>query len=467
MERLCEEVEAGPGAGSRLVVAVSGGSDSVALLYGLVALREPLGLQLVVAHLDHALRPESAEDAAFVGQLALSLDVQCLRERRDVRALAEAEGRNLEEMARHVRYEMLEAAAQAVEADAIVLAHTADDQAETLLMHLLRGAGLDGLKGMMPRAPSPIPGATTPLFRPLLRVERATLREWLRENGIPWHEDVSNLDISRFRSRLRYHVIRLLEQEQPHLRSHLATTAHLLAADYTWLEEETEAAWQQLAEVDEGSVRMERGTFLALPLALQRRVIRRAFFHLRPTARDLSFEQVEQALDIAARGESGARATLPTHLFLIVEYNNLWIAEEVQHPELPTLEHPLMLPKEGEVQAEELHITVKQVGREAIPGDWTKFPSTTALLDVSDVKWPLRLRPPEPGDRWAPLGMDGQTVDLRDWLAKHKVPPSHRDRIPLLVDAEGEILWVVGWQVGHPARVRPSSERLLQITVNV
>ncbi|MGH2542373.1 MAG: tRNA lysidine(34) synthetase TilS [Ardenticatenaceae bacterium] len=463
LDVLRAEVIAGPGAGSVLVVAVSGGGDSVALLHGLVALRDELELRLVPAHLDHALRPESADDAAFVGQLALDLRVQSLRERRDVAGLAESLGDNLEEVARRERYEMLESAAQAVRADAIVLAHTADDQAETVLMHLLRGAGLDGLKGMTPLSPSPLPGATTPLFRPLLQVERATLREWLREHGLPWREDVTNLDTSRFRSRLRHEVLPLLERERPNLTAHLARTAHLLAADHGYLEAETAAAWQQIASMREEAVQLHRGAFLALPISLQRRLLRRAFFVLHPTARDLSFEQVEHALDIAARGESGARATLPGQLFLAVQHDSLWIGAEPDLSTAPSLTIVVTLPDAGTLEAEGLAVRLEEVGREAIPEDWSHMPLTTALLDATALRSPLRLRAPQPGDRWQPLGMNGQEVDLRDWLAKHRIPPAQRAAVPLLVDADEHILWVVGYQVGHVARVRPDSERLLRI----
>ena len=466
LHTLQAEVERGPGAGRTLVVAVSGGGDSVALLRGLALLRESLDLRLVVAHLDHALRGDSADDAAFVGQLAHDLGLLCVRERRDVAAQVEAERGNLEEVARRVRYGMLECVAAAVEADAIVLAHTADDQAETMLMHLLRGAGLDGLKGMTTVAPSSLPDAKTPLFRPLLLVERATLRTWLREKGYIWREDATNADTTRFRSRLRHEIIPYLAQEQPRLRTLLARTAQVLAGDQAWLEGQTESAWQQLAEASDLRVRLKRAPFLAQPLALQRRLLRRAFFHLRPTTRELSYEQITHALTIAAKGESGARATLPSHLFLIVEYDSLWIAEQIDRPDALTLTTQINLPDVGTIRAEGLTITLTEVGREALPTHWRTFPTNMALLDATALNNPLHLRPPQPADQWAPLGMKGQQVHLRDWMAKHKIPPTQRDHVPLLVDAKARILWVVGWQVGHTARVRRASQRLVRININ-
>ncbi|MGB0389489.1 MAG: tRNA lysidine(34) synthetase TilS C-terminal domain-containing protein, partial [Ardenticatenaceae bacterium] len=236
---------------------------------------------------------------------------------------------------------------------------------------------------------------------------------------------------------------------------------------------QTEAAWQELAEVrsDERqnihSVLLNRTLFLAQPLALQRRLLRRAFFHLRPTTRDLSYEQITHALSIAAHGESGARATLPSHLFLIIEYDSLWIAQKAERATARDCPYTkrITLPQQGTIIAEGMTISLSEVGTEAIPTDWRTFPPHIALLDATTFDHPLHLRPPQPADRWAPLGMGGKQVHLRDWMAKHKVPLAQRDHIPLLVDAKERILWVVGWQVGHIARVRRKSKRLVRVVV--
>ncbi len=176
---------------------------------------------------------------------------------------------------------------------------------------------------------------------------------------------------------------------------------------------------------------------------------------------------MEQALALAERGESGARATLPGHLFLIVGHDQLWVGQEPLHPALPTLDAPLALPAPGTIEGSGLSVTLQEVGRGALPAEWSALPPTVALLDAAAIAWPLQLRPPIPGERWAPLGMGGQEVNLRDWLAKHRVPPALRDHIPLLTDASGHVLWIVGWQVGHRARIRDGSARLLRVEVTV
>lgn len=466
LDRLRMEIEQALGLGSRLVVAVSGGGDSVALLRGLALLRDRLDLWVMVAHLDHGLRDHSAADAAFVGQLAAELGLFCVREQQDVAAQVQAERGNLEEVARRMRYGMLQRVASAVKADAIVVAHTADDQAETLLMHLLRGAGLDGLKGMTTLAASPLPTSTVPLFRPLLLVEGATLRNWLDKNGHSWREDATNADTTFFRSRLRHEIIPYLAQEQPRLPLLLARTAQVLAGDYAWLQAQTDAAWQEMAEVDAKQVKFKRNLFLYQPPALQRRLLRRAFFHLRPTTRELSYEQINQALSIAARGESGARASLPSKLFLVVEYDTLWLTEQIHHADSLALTEPISLPDIGTIYTQDLMITISPVEADAIPKDWRTFPRHIGLFDGAMLQLPLVLRPPQANDKWMPLGMKGKQVSLRGWMAKHKVPLAQRDHTPLLIDAQGEILWVVGWQIGHLARVRRQSNTLLQVHIS-
>lgn len=464
IERLGEAIERHCGPRPALLAAVSGGGDSVALLHGLVALREPLGLSLTVGHLDHGLRDQSAAEAAFVGRLGLESGLLVLRESADVAAVAAREGLNLEEAARRCRYAMLDDAARAVGAGAIVTAHTADDQAESLLMHLLRGAGLDGLSGMRAYGPSPLPGRETPLLRPLLSSRREELRAWLREGDHEWLEDASNEDPGRFRARLRGTIIPVLEREQPALVERLLATAETIGVDLAYLERATEESWTKIVERRGESLRLDRAAFLALDEAIRRRLLRRAFFTLRPQARDLSHAQVAHALEVAA-GASDRRAVLPGGLFLFVEPDVLWVGSRPGRRHHPLIEREISLPDTGRQVAAGLEIEIDEVGRGALPDDWTEHDRAIALLDAAALKPPLRLRPPERGDRWTPLGMAGREPSLRGWMARHGVPVAIRDRVPLLVDGTDRILWVVGWEIAERARVRDTSRRLLRIRV--
>jgi tRNA(Ile)-lysidine synthase len=446
------------GKGATLIVAVSGGGDSVALLHGLHQCHEVLNLRLVVAHLDHALRPDSGADAAFVGNLALQLGWMCLRERVDVASWAATEGRNIEDAARQLRYTFLETAAKAVGASAIVVAHTQDDQAETLLMHLLRGAGLEGLAGMATYGPAPLKDGTTPLFRPLLTTNRATLRIWLTRQGHSWREDSTNTDTHRFRSHVRYQILPFLEESSPRLRERLAQTASLLSTDAILLRTLTNDAWERVATVSEGRVHFNLADFLAEPLAIQRRLIRRAYTTIQSAERELSAEHINRAMTLIATGNINQQATLPGGMVLTLAHDSVWLGAPFQQ----MVWEAHTLPDSGTIKSG-YTFTLSDSTPADIPSDWQSLPPTIAYFDRSALNFPLTVRPPRSDDRWQPYGMNGQVVALREWLAKQKVPLHQRETVPLVVDAHGQIVWVVGWRTAHIGSITPRTTDILRI----
>ncbi len=449
------------GPDTTLLIAVSGGGDSVALLRGVVYWQAELGVRVVVAHLDHGLRPDSAEDAAFVGRLAGELNLMCLRERQEVAVWAAEQQRNLEDAARQRRYALLEAAAQASGAKAIAVAHTADDQAETLLMHLFRGAGLDGLTGMTPLSPSPLPNATVPIFRPLLGVARQELRTWLIHNNHAWCEDSTNADTRRLRSAIRHRLLPFLEESFPRLRDTLGRTATLLADDAALLAQLTDTVWQSLATVHEGRVRFPYADFLAQPPALQRRLVRRAYYTVQGAERELGYGHVQTALALAAQGKMNSRATLPGGVFLTIAHDGLWVEIPPPRPRLD----PVELPPDGIVGVGAISLESRSIAGSDVPQDWTNVPLSEAYLDAEAVRLPLTVRAPRTGDLWQPLGMGGQVVNLRDWMAKQKVPLSLRESLPLVVDANDNIVWVVGWRTGYRARITAQTRKVYHLKI--
>lgn len=454
-------IETHSGKGATLIVAVSGGGDSVALLHGLHQYHETLNLRLVVAHLDHALRPESDADAAFVGQLALQLGWMCLRERVDVATWAADEGRNIEDAARQVRYAFLETAAKAVGASAIVVAHTQDDQAETLLMHLLRGSGLEGLAGMSFYGPSPVPDATTPLVRPLLGVDRATLRIWLTRHGYAWREDSTNADTRRFRSAVRHRLLPLLEESSPRLRERLARTAQLLSYDADLLLTLTEAAWKQVAQVIGERVRLDREGMMVQPYALQRRIVRHAYQQLQVQAatHQLSSEHLTRALALIESGRINQQLTLPGGIVVTIAHDGVWLGAPFQQ----TSWEPTTLPESGTIEVGSQTFTITPTSADALPTDWQTIAPSVAFFDRDTLTFPIAVRPPRPDDQWQPYGMQGRSVQLREWMAKQKVPLYQRETLPLVVNALGQIIWVVGWRTAHVGRVTAQTSNVLRI----
>ncbi|MGB9889276.1 MAG: tRNA lysidine(34) synthetase TilS, partial [Anaerolineae bacterium] len=335
--------------GDRVVVGVSGGPDSLCLLHLLLRLQEEYRLQLHVAHLHHGARGEDADaDAAFVADRAREWGLPATLAREDVPALARAYKLAFEEAARRVRYAFLAHVAGRVGAAKVAVGHNADDQAETVLMHFLRGAGLAGLRGMRPATPLseyrllpqtdrfPLPDRLPVLIRPLLGIPRAAIEAYCAEQGLTPRFDRSNLDTTYFRNRLRHELLPLLETYNPNIRRRLCHTAEVVAADYELLTQMREWAWGQVVrEETDRAIVLDRAGWGAQPLALQRALVREAAYRLRPHLRDVDFVHVEAAVQVARAGTTGARATLPGGLALTVGYDTLTVADARYEPPPP------------------------------------------------------------------------------------------------------------------------------------
>jgi tRNA(Ile)-lysidine synthase len=293
-----------PARGETLLVALSGGADSVALVDTLALLSRPRGFRLLAAHLDHRLRPGSEEDAAFCAELCRRLGVELRVGRADVRARAARERGGLEQAARRERYLFLRAVREREQAAAIALAHTLDDQAETLLLRLLRGAGALGLGAMRARSGD--------LLRPLLGVSRAQVLAHLRERSLPWREDPTNADPALRRNRVRHELLPYLEQRfNPRVRAALARTAALLADEAALLRAEAEELLLRIGRDEQQGYALRRAGLAQAAPALARAALRQALA-ARGGLRQVGAAHVERALRLAcAAGSSGRRVPLP------------------------------------------------------------------------------------------------------------------------------------------------------------
>ncbi len=470
--------------GDRLVLGISGGPDSLVMLHLFVRLRDELALHLHAVHLNHRIRGEDADaDARFVEAVAAEWEVPCRVEAMDVPALAAGRRLSLEEAARQARYTVLGRAAVELGARLIAVAHNADDQAETVLMHFLRGSGLAGLRGML--AATPLAGyqllepldrqaeageAGPHLIRPLLDIPRADIEAYCTAHSLTPRFDRSNLDTTYFRNRLRHEVIPSLEALNPNLHAVLCRTASVAAADYEALQAQVDDAWGRIAlEETSEYIRLDRSAWLRLPLAVQRAAIRRAVWRLRRSLRDVGYQHVEAAVRVARDGQTGAQATLPAGLALRVDYDALIITGSEQS--LPEPDWPLLEP--GAVAM------IEGPGEVDLPGSawwFSLYPYTgahsgagwralqvnpwVAVLDIDrgERAPAVQLRTRQPGDRFRPQGAGG-SQKVSEFQINAKIPAAWRDRLPLLV-AGGEIAWVCGWRVDERFVVRPETERV-------
>lgn len=459
--------------GETVVVGVSGGPDSLCLLHVLAHLAPELGLALHVAHLNHGLRAAEAEaDAGFVAAIARAWGLPVTVGQADVARLARQPGLSLEEAARNARYRFLGDVAADCGARAVAVGHNADDQAETVLMHFLRGSGLAGLRGMQPlsRLPAAQPPADLRLIRPLLFTPRADIESYCRDHGLQPRFDRSNEDVTFFRNRLRHQLLPLLTTYNPQIRRVLGATAETAAADYELLRAQADAAFAATAQIAGDGVTVDLAAWRALPLALQRSVLRAAILHLRGGLRNVSFGHVENAVRTLREGKAGARATLPAGLEVV-----LGVACFV----IGAAGAPAPLEGAPQLLAERVSLDDRAGLAAALPGwqveatllpraqlpvDWTDNRDRwQAWLDADALGSGPALRVGRPSERFQPLGMAGRRKLLTEFLASEKVPAPARPRWPLLAGADDAIAWVSGLRVDQRARVTAKTRRVLWV----
>jgi tRNA(Ile)-lysidine synthase len=474
--------------GDGIIVGVSGGPDSLCLLHVLLRLREEYHLRLHAAHLNHGARGAEADaDAEFVKATAAEWGLPITVEKQDVPAMAERHGLAFEETARRARYAFLARVSKEVEARKIAVGHNGDDQAETMLMHFLRGTGLAGLRGMLPLTPltdyrllEPFIKRQTPnvkrqtssiqIVRPLLEIPRSEIERYCADQGLTPRFDRSNLDTTYFRNRLRHELLPVLESYNPNVRERLRHTAAVVAADYELLTQLREQAWAETVHTaDEERVVFDRAAWQALPVALQRATLRQAAYQLRQSLRDVTFVHVENARQVGLTGETGSQATLPMGLALTVGYETLTIddaSSAAPPPDEPLLWSaeplPVQAPGTTPLPDSEWVLQARMMEEWDLTRITTNPDPWTAYLDADALAEPLVLRPRRQGERFWPQGMEGHSVKLNAFLINLKIPSAWRDHVPLLV-AGGEIAWVCGRRIGERATVEPRTQRVMQL----
>jgi tRNA(Ile)-lysidine synthase len=438
-----------------------------------------LGVELHVAHLNHLIRGADADaDADFCAALAAEWQIPCTVESRDVPTIARERKLAIEEAARRARYAFLSDVARKVGATRVAVAHNADDQSETVLMHWLRGAGLAGLRGMLPAVrladlrllEPPAEDGEQWLVRPLLEMERVHIERYCQDHDLSPRFDRSNLDTTYYRNRLRHELLPYLEREfKPRFRHILRRSAQVIRDDYDLLSELRDRAWQETVQhISAEAVVFGLDAWRALHPALQRGLVRHAVQHLRWNLRDVSFAHVEDAIRIGRTGGVGDRATLPRSLMLAVGYNTIVIADAAFRlpTNLPALDaSPMPLSVPGTTALPGGSVVESEIlARDALPAGWSlNTDPWRAYLDADAAGVDLSLRRRRDGDRFCPLGMGGRHKLVSELLINEKVPAGWRDRVPLLVRGDGQIVWVCGWRVDERARVTEDTSRVVVI----
>ena len=436
--------------GEKVLIALSGGPDSSCLASVLTELSRELDLTLFAHYVDHGLRPE--ETPAEIEQCAAlckSLGIEFTHSIVNVDELVKNQGINKQEAARELRYKALEEAASACGAKRTALGHTLDDQAETFLMRVIRGSGPSGLSGI-----PPVRGA---IIRPLIGTRKPDILEYLREKGIGYAVDSSNLKDKYLRNRLRQSVMPVLEEINPSIVDTLGRTTEILADEerYFFIEV-TKALMRLITSKADDHIELFLTPLETLDNAIARRVLRRAIAET-SSLRRLGYAHIEEILSLVRNGKPGDSIDLPHKVKVIKKYSTFLITTAPPvHLETRTMDGPGVL----EIKEAGMKLEAQITGS---PPD-TGVSSNVCVLDAGTVSFPLTVRARQDGDFFFPQGFGGKRKKLQDFFVDKKVPRFERNSVPVVLSGK-DIIWVAGYRTDERYSVSDATKEYLILKV--
>lgn len=444
--------------GDKILAAVSGGIDSVALLNLLMKLKEEYKLDLAAAHLNHSMRgKESKRDFVFVKTLAKNMGIKFIGKTIDVPKIVKKKKGSTQDIARKVRYDFFEETAKKYGADKIATGHTLDDNAETVLMRVIKGAALKGLKG--------IPFVRDKIIRPLMEIERLDIEKYARENSIKYVEDSSNKKTKYFRNKVRLKLLPILQEYNPNIKKELARLAMSVKRDEDYLEQEADKAYKKaLSDSDGKKIILNLNGIKRLPDALKTRIFLKAAERLKGDKLDIYSYHLEDILELIDSNAPQSFINLPKNIIVQKEYDRLIFAKDRQKAEgrrqKDVYERLLNIP--GNTNIKEIGKKIKATiikpsafSREPLAND------NTACFDYDRLDFPLIVRNFRAGDRFKPFGMNG-SKKIKDLFIEKKMPLDLRKKTPIIVSGK-EIIWVAGVRRGDAAKVDKNTRKILMI----
>ena len=441
----------------KILIAVSGGADSVCLLHILADLKDELGIKLHIAHLNHQLRAsESEADAAYVTDLAHQLNIPITVENRDVKAHQAQKHISLEEAAREVRYTFLAQVGQSIGAERVAVGHTTDDHIETILMHLIRGTGTKGLRGLQPGAVWHSAETVITVIRPLLEISRAETEDYCYHHQIKPRIDTSNLSLSPLRNRIRHQLLPLLRSYNPKITTALLRTARIAADELAILDNEVSRIWNKIAKEQENAIIIDKEQIMELPPALKRHLFRISIEKLLGNLMDIETRHIEAIMNFLTK-PAGKKINLPGGLIFSTDYGKYLLSSDPSGlSPFPTIEteYPLEIP--GETLLPGWYIKATITPPQARKDDAGAY---KAYLNLDKTGSKAIVRPRRRGDRFQPLGMS-QPKKLGEFMIDARIPSAWRQQVPIVCSPQ-HILWVVGWRIDERAKVTANTGQIL------
>jgi len=454
--------------GDHVLVAVSGGPDSVALIHLLDTLSPVFSFGLGIAHLNHRLRQiESERDAEFVAALSQKLNLPFYMEKQDVRRYQGQHKLSLEEAARRVRYTFLNQVAEANGFTKIALGHHYDDNAELVLMYLLRGSGPLGLSGMPPVRDKKI-------VRPLINVKRSQIIDYLTEKELEYVRDTSNADLNYLRNKLRHDLIpQLLSSYNPKIRETLNRTASIMRSEEEWIAALIDPIFKgTLISQETAKICLSRDAFDKIPLAARRRLIRKAILTVKGNLRRITYSHIDATIRLAMTGPAVGFLDLPDRIRIRRNHQALVISKDKENlrasaknqrqPTWPTYEYTFTPPGCFHIREASVRLKLSEMAIKELP-DFSHTGQQIAFFDINKLRFPLIVRNFRPGDRFSPLGMSG-SQKVKAFFINNKIPREKRVRCPLLV-SNGNIVWVVGYRLDNSVKVSAETRKVLKAEV--
>lgn len=444
--------------GEKVLVAVSGGPDSICLLNLLHNLRPFLGCELAVFHLNHKLRKEADKEQTFVRRVCKNLNIPYWTKSFTIKRYAQQNNLNLEVAGRQIRYKLLFSTAQKHDCQKIALGHTADDNAETVLMKLIRGSGITGLGGIFPVKQAEESGQSK-IIRPLIEISHQEVLAYLKSQHLSYCLDPSNLDQRYFRNRVRLQLLPQLEKYNPRIRKSLAQISFFCQKLEEYFQQETLRIFPVLVKCLPGKIIIDFNKLLCYNYITQTYVIKRALHLLKPKS-EISFAHISSILNLT---QSGKQIQLPDNLVAQRLYDKLVLNYEKKK----SLKIPiagLKIPGITFIPELNLKITVTTRKSKIFNKCLIQRDKWKIFLDQDKIKSPLFIRFRKKGDRFFPFGGHG-SKKLKDFFIDEKIPRLERERIPLLIGND-KIIWVIGYRRAATAPVTENTKNILTIKAN-
>lgn len=435
----------------RVVIGVSGGHDSMTLLYVLESLKKELEFEIIVAHINHGVRGKEADaDENYVKDISKKLGLKFYSHKADMDLYAKKHKLTSEEAGREIRYEFFRKVLKETNSRKIAVAHNKDDQAETLLMRFMRGTGIDGLKGMEFKSQE--------IIRPILNIERSKIEEYCDEMGIMPRIDKTNAMPIYGRNKVRLELIPYIEDTfNSGIINTLSRTAEIMKIDSDFLMKHTKEEYNRtLKEVSKSRIVLDTLAVRSLHEAIKTRVIRHAIEVVNTNLKGIDKKHIEEILKLIGVNETGKQINITNNIIVRISYEDLIIEK---NKDIKDVRFKEKIDENGITSIEQLASKIKSrvCSKEDVDIDFNN--KLVKCFDYDNIKSVIYIRNRKNGDRFSPLGMKG-SKKLKDFFIDEKIPKEERDKIPLILDGE-EIIWVVGLRISENYKVSSSTENVL------